>query len=538
LSLAAAAALLAGCTVGPDYRTPDAPVPDGWVGADEPATQPSVAAGAPVDVARWWTVFNDPVLESLIDRAVESNLDLGQATARVRQARATRRVASAALLPTVDASGSYRRSDSGPGDEDTSSSFPIDTDGDGIPDATSTRSFDQGPRSLYQAGFDAAWELDVFGGIRRDVEAADATLRAAVEDRRDVLITLVSEVAINYVDLRSFQRRLAIARKNIELQRQSAAITERRVAAELEAGLDRANAIALVASSESEIPSLESQERQSAYVLGVLLGLPPGALLDELSQPPPTDPIPAAPPEVPIGLPSELLRRRPDIRRADAQLHAATARVGVATADLFPRFSLTGSLGVSGERVGSLTNGNNWQYSFGPSVSWPLFDAGRIRSNIAVQSFSQEEALLAYRSTVLLALQDVEVALINLAKEQQRRAFLDVAAAANRDAVRISNVQYENGITEFIDVINAQRSLFSSEDALVQSDRTIVTNLIQLYKALGGGWEWELEPPRQDPAMPGGATPEPGAGGVEAEPIEPVEPNEPAEPEAQGPPVQ
>lgn len=477
-----------GCTVGPDYRTPGTKLSDEWASRDitGASTQPTLR-GEAADVAQWWRVFNDPVLDSLIARAAADNLDLAQATARVRAARASRGVASAALFPNVDVSGSYRRSDSGPGDDGGNEvTVPIDTDGDGIPDSTNTRSLgDQGPRGLYQAGFDAAWEIDVFGGIRRGVEAADAEIDVAVEDRRDVLITLVSEVALNYVDLRGFQRRLAIARKNIDLQRQSAAITERLAVAGFQAGLDRANAISLVASSEAAIPSLEASERQTIYVLGVLLGREPGEMLEELSLP---AEIPAAPAEVPIGLPSDLLRRRPDIRRADARLHAATARVGVATADLFPRFSLTGSLGVSGERPGSLTSGDNWQWSFGPSVTWPLFDAGRIRSNIAVQSASQEEALLAYRSTVLLALQDVETSLIALTKEQQRRLFLADAAAANRDAVELSNALYENGLIEFLEVINAQRSLFSSEDALVQSDRTIATNLISLYKALGGGW--------------------------------------------------
>ena len=493
------AALLAGCTVGPDYRTPDAPVPEGWASEDVAgaSTRPTLATAAPADVAEWWRVFDDPVLDSLVERAATGNLDLGQATARVRAARASRGVATAALFPTVDASTSYRRSDSGPGDEDDDDGggipVPIDTDGDGIPDSTGVRSFggDEGPRNLYQAGFDASWEIDVFGGIRRDVEAATAELDAAVEDRRDVLVTLLSEVAVNYVDLRSFQRRLAIARRNIGLQRRTAEITRTRVGIGFQSALDAVNADALVASSEAELPSLEASERQTVYALSVLLGLPPGALVEELSQPAAGDEgsLPAAPPEVPIGLPSDLLRRRPDVRRADALLHAATARVGVATADLFPRFNLTGSLGVQGERPGSLTSGDNWQWSFGPSVTWPLFNAGRIRANVAVQGASRDEALLAYRAVVLLALQDVETSLVALTKEQQRRSFLADAAAANREAVRLSNQLYEIGQTEFLEVLNAQRSLFGSEDALVQSDRTIATNLISLYKALGGGWE-------------------------------------------------
>ena len=474
-------ATLAGCTVGPDYRRPEVDMPAGWAGTSAAATQPSETVAAPADVARWWTAFNDPVLESLVTRAVESNLDLQLATARVRQARASRGIAGAGLWPTVDVAGSYRRTGSGEGD-DNDDRFNGETPGE-----TPRRDFDVGgDRSLFQAGLDAAWEIDVFGGTRRDIEAATAELQAAVEDRRDVLVTLAAEVALNYLDLRGFQRQTAIARQNLEAQRRSLAVTRRRQQGGLVGGLDVANAEALVASTESEIPLLESSERQTIYALGVLLGRQPAALLDELTV---AAPIPAGPPEVPVGLPSDLLRRRPDVRRAEALAHAATARIGVATADLFPRFSLTGSLGVEGETAGSLGRWENRFWSVGPSVSWPLFDAGRIRANVAVQTAAQEEALLAYRATILVALQDVEVALIAYAKEQQRRVFLRAAVAANRRAVELAELLYAGGETTFLDVLSARRSLLSSEDALARSDRDLAANLVSLYKALGGGWE-------------------------------------------------
>jgi NodT family efflux transporter outer membrane factor (OMF) lipoprotein len=328
--------------------------------------------------------------------------------------------------------------------------------------------------------------LDIFGRVRRSVEAADAEIAFAIEDRRDVLVTLLSEVALNYMDLRGFQRQIAIAQKNLETQRRSLDLTRRRAAGGFVSGLDVANAEADVASNESRIPLLEQNVQQVIYSLSVLLGREPGALLNELTA---EAPIPATPPAVPVGLPSELLRRRPDIRRAEANLHAATARIGVATADLFPRFSLTGSLGTSGSQPKDLVNWDNRFWSIGPSVSWPIFDAGKIRANIGVQTAIQEQAIVGYRSTVLIALQDVENALIAYAKEQQHQVALVAAVTANRRAVDLATQLYTQGQTNFLDVLLAQRSLLGSEDALVQSERTMATNLISLYKALGGGWE-------------------------------------------------
>jgi outer membrane protein, multidrug efflux system len=464
-------ALVGGCAVGPDYRTPPADVPSGWARAEQrpstrPSTGPSVTTTAPLDVVQWWTRFNDAELDSLVARAVHSNLDLRLATARLRQARAARGVVSAGFWPTVDVSGSYSRSQGGGG---------------------SNTGGPQAGRDLFRVGLDAAWELDVFGGVRRNIEAAEADITSAVEDRRDVLVTLAAEVALNYLDLRGFQRQVAIAERNLAAQRRTADLTrQRQQLGGFASALDVANAEAQVATTESRIPDLETLVRQAIYSMSVLLGLEPAALLQELSA---EGPIPATPPVVPIGLPSDLLRRRPDIRRADANLHAATARIGVATADLFPRFSLTGSLGFQGDKASSVARWDNRFWSVGPSVSWPLFDAGRIRSNIEVQNAVQEQALLTYRATILTALQDVENALVAYANEQQRRAILTDAVAADRRAVDLAQRLYAAGNIEFLDVLTAQRSLFASEDALVQSDRTVATNLVALYKALGGGWE-------------------------------------------------
>ena len=463
------AGVLAGCTVGPNFKSPAAStdMPADWIGpTSQPTTQGSIATSGPADVAVWWNTFNDAQLASLIDRAIESNLDLKQATSRIREARAARGVAAADLYPNVDTSANYLRS--------RSSNSRIGA-------------FDHSA-DLYRAGLDASWEIDIFGGVRRGVEAADANIQFAVEDRRDVLVTLASEVALDYLDLRSFQRQIDIARRNLESQEKSLELTQRKQRGGVIGSLDVANAQAQVASTRSAIPLLESSARQAIYAIAVLLGQQPADLLDELSEP---APIPGTPPTIPVGLPSELLRRRPDIRRAEADLHAATARIGVATADLFPRFSLTGAFGFSGSQASDLVNFGNRFWSFGPAVSWPLFDAGRIRSNIQVQDARQEQALLTYRRAVLVALQEVESALIAFEKEQQHNEALVEAVDASRRSVDISTRLYTEGRTDFLNVLTAQRALLASEDALAQSDRAIAQNLVSIYKSLGGGWEGE-----------------------------------------------
>jgi outer membrane protein, multidrug efflux system len=424
---------------------------------------------------QWWEAFKDPTLSSLVEMAVRANLDLRQAEARVRQARAARGVAGAPLWPQVNSSAIYERSQS--------SGATVGSSGGGAPAITGAG----GLRELFQVGLDASWELDIFGGTRRNLEAATADLRAAVEDHRDVLITLVGDVGTNYINLRGLQRQLAIARDNLKAQQHNAEITRKRFEAGFVGALDVANANAQVATTQAQIPVLESSARAAIYSLGVLLGQPPAALEKDLIR---EAPIPPTPMAIPVGLPSDLLRRRPDIRRTEAQLHAATARIGVATADLFPKFSLTGSFGFSSNdltKLGNLADSKFW--SFGPSITWPIFAGGRIYWNIKVQDALQEQALAAYEKTVLTALKDVETALVAYAKEQEHRNSLSEAVANNRRAVDLAMKLYVNGKTDFLNVLNAQRSLYITEDALAQSTRTVDTNLIALYKALGGGWE-------------------------------------------------
>jgi multidrug efflux system outer membrane protein len=466
----------ASCAVGPDYQRPQTEVPAAWEGVAAPTpSEPSVPTARPVALVEWWKAFDDPTLTSLVERAVSANLDVRLAEARVRQARAARGVAAAGLWPTVNASATYKRSLSG------------GARGSGLTTATGTRTTrNLDAIDLFEDGLDAAWELDIFGGVRRNIEASQADLQAAVEDRRDVLVSLVGELGTDYINLRGFQQQIAIARKNLEAQEHTAEITRRRHDVGFASGLDVANAMAQVATTRSQIPVLESSARAAIYSLSILLGSEPAALLKELDT---EGPIPPTPPEVPVGLPSDLLRRRPDIRRAEVQIHAATARIGVATADLFPKFSLTGSFGYSGNTTSSLTHWENRFWAFGPSVTWSVFDAGAIRWNIEVQNALQEQTLLTYQKTVLTALKDVETALVAYAKEQEHRMILSEAVTNNRKAVELSLRLYTAGRTDFLNVLNAQRSLYLSEDALVQSVRDVSGNLIALYKALGGGWE-------------------------------------------------
>ncbi|MFZ0035131.1 MAG: efflux transporter outer membrane subunit [Sedimentisphaerales bacterium] len=445
------------CTVGPDYHPPQVSVPSAWTGT---AGQTTAA-----DLVHWWMAFNDPNLTSLIGRAVESNLDLKQAESRLRQARAARRVVSAGLWPTIDATGSYSRSQTA-GSATTS---PI-------------------RRDLWQTGLDAVWELDIFGGVRRNVEAAKADIQAAVEDQRDVLVTLAGEVALNYIELRGFQQEIVIAQNNLQAQQHTAELTRQRFGSGLVGALDVANADAQVGTTASQIPVLETSAQQAIYNLSVLLGREPTSLLEELSL---VSTIPITPPDLPAELPSDLLRRRPDIRRAEAQIHAATARIGVATADLFPRFNLTGSAGYQSNALDTLIKSQNSLWSFGPSIDWQIFNAGSVSANIEVQKALTEQAVLTYQKAVLTALQDVENALVSYSKEQQRHKALEVTVTANRKAVELATQLYSQGQTEFLSVLDSQRSLFASEDSLVQSTRNLSTDLVSLYKALGGGWEDE-----------------------------------------------
>jgi multidrug efflux system outer membrane protein len=474
-----------GCTVGPNYKRPDFPTPAAWNEAQQHGIETASA-----DLTRWWTEFDDPLLNSLVDRAVRSNLDLRVAQARIREARANRGVVEAGAWPTVGTSGSYTRVRS------SENAFAISPQGGG---ATSAQACGPAPlpacpaktgssldQNFYKAGFDASWEIDVFGGVRRSVEAADASVEASVEDLRDTLVTLLGDVARNYVDVRGFQQRLTVARANLKAQQDTLELTQVRFQAGLASDLDVAQAEAQINSTAAQIPVLESSLKRAEYSLDLLLGSQPGVLADELNQ---SGAIPRLPPKVLVGLPSELLRRRPDIRRAERQLAAATAQIGAAMADLFPKFSLTGDVGLRSISASDwFTRGSRF-WSVGPTISWPIFDAGKIRANIEVRNAQQEQLLNQYEKTVLAALGDVESSLVNYAQEQTRHGSLVNAVAANRRALEMANELYIRGLNSFLNVLDAQRSLYSAENDMAQSEATMAANLVALYKALGGGWE-------------------------------------------------
>ena len=456
-------AFAGGCAVGPNYRPPKVNAPAQWT-----STLAGGETNSPPALAEWWKNLGDTHLDALMTQAISSNLDLRIAEARVREARAERDVAVGGLWPSAAGSASYSRNRWG------QNTFPP------VPPGTPL------DYNLYNAGFDAAWELDVFGGRRRAVEAANAELGAAECGRRELLVSLLAEVARNYIEARGYQQRLAITRQNIQVQREILSLTGSRYRNGLSSDLDVQQATALLNTTEARVPTLETGFQQSVHHLAVLLGQPPGTLMNEMSV---EKTIPRSPPTVPAGLPSDLLQRRPDVQRAERQLAAATARIGVATADLFPKFSLTGTVGLQSESTGNWFDYASRYWSAGPTLQWDLLQAGRIRANIRVHNARQEQALDFYQQTVLTALEDAENALTAYAGEQVRRESLSRSVQADQQALELSKQLYQSGLADFLRVLDSERSLYALQDELVQSDQAISLNLVQLYKALGGGWQ-------------------------------------------------
>ncbi len=458
------------CAVGPSYTRPAVPVPETW--SELQAGQ--VAAADRPAIARWWMAFHDPTLEGLVTRAVDGNLDLKIAAARVMEARAARGIATSRALPQIDASAAYSRAQ-------RSEAVPPFNSAAGASSPFGARVQD-----TFEAGFDASWEIDVFGGVRRDVEAAWAQVQAAEEGRRDVLVTAVAEVARNYVELRGAQRRLEILEATLRSQRDTLDLARVRFDAGLGSELDVTRAEGLLDATASQRPELERLARRAIHALDVLLGREKGALAAALEAP---GAVPPLPPEIPSALPSELLSRRPDLRRAERELAAATARIGVATADLFPRFSIVGSFSRRSEDLGDLTSGASQSWALVPGVRWPIFAGGRIRANIRVQEARQEQALLQYEKAVLVAVEEVENALSAYVRERRRQADLGASVGANRRALDLATERYTGGLESFLSVLDAQRSLYAAEDLFVQSQSGSAVDLIAVYKALGGGWE-------------------------------------------------
>jgi outer membrane protein, multidrug efflux system len=465
-------AVLAACTVGPSYRRPATPVPPAF------AEPHAAAAVSDTDLASWWHQFRDPELDKLVNRALAQNLDVETAAARIREARAREIVAGAAGLPEVDASGSATRQ------RISEHAIPIPPTG-GSGGQPGQFGLPGSEFSTFRIGFDASWEIDLFGKTRRSIEAARGRTEAAIWNRRDVQITAAAEVASAYLTLRTLQQRIAVAQKEVERQRRSEELVRARVRGGLVTGQDLEQQRSQLAAAMAAIPPLRAQAGQQIHALGVLTGDAPEALTAELT---PSAELPYAPPAVPAGLPSDLLRRRPDVRAAERDLAASTADIGVATADLYPRFSLTAAPALVSTALATLLEWGSRNYSAGATLTWPIFNGGRTRGNIAVANALQEQALTKYRKTVLVALQDVEDALTQIDNEERTSANLEQALATATRAEDIARSRYRGGLVTYSDVLQAQASRISLQSQLIESRGAIARDTVALFKALGGGW--------------------------------------------------
>lgn len=453
---------LSGCrAVGPNYEPPTDGADETWAFSDESPFN----TATPESIETWWVTLNDPVLDDLISRSFASNLDLATAVQSVRQAAAIRGVSASERFPDLDATGSYSRERQGQ---------------NGFPALQEPSEFDS-----FALGLEFGWELDVWGRVRRLVESADADLAATVEDLHDVRVLLAAEVTTEYVGLRTAQARLEVARRNIEIQRQSLTLTQTRFDAGAAPQLDVAQAETNLANTESELPSLQADVRDGLLRLAVLLGENPTSLLNELAA---SAPIPEPPAEIAIGVPTDALRRRPDIRSAERTLAAEIARIGVELGDLYPRFTLGGSLQLNSTEADSLFDGDSVGWTFGPSFSWNLFDGGRVRGDVRVQEATADIALLSYQSAVLNAIEEVESAAYGHARQLERTVALARASSSAQRSADLSRQLYLEGRSDFQNVLDSERELFTAEDNLILSRSDVANTYISLQRSLGGGW--------------------------------------------------
>ncbi len=462
---------LGGCTVGPNYVRPEVGVNSSWL-ESAPALQDE-----PAEIREWWTAFDDPVLTRLVQEAYEENLSLRAAGLRVIQARAARGIAVGEFYPQEqEIQADYSKNES------------TKNDANGVPF----------PRPDYQnagLGFDAAWELDFWGKFRRNIDAADAALLASIADYDDVLVTLVAEVGLTYVEIRTFERRIELAKINVALQRQSLGLTESRYRNGKVSQLDVTEARSTLANTQASVPGLESSLRDAKLSLGVLLGRTPSGLEQALAG---GSGIPTAPPQVATGVPADLLRRRPDVRSAERAAAFQSEQVGIATADLFPSISVGGSFGYRASDADDGSLGNNLfesgsrVWSIGPALSWPILNYGRIRNNIRVQDAAFQEAAVNYQNTVLQAAAEVESSLYGFIKSRERLAYLTESAQSARRSLELSTIQYKDGETDFLRVDLAATNLARQEDSQAAAEGRVAASLIGAYKALGGGWELRL----------------------------------------------
>lgn len=450
------ALLMAGCAVGPDYMVPRLALPASW------SSSADATPARPVELARWWQRLGDKQLDALIEEAVAGNLDVAAAKARVRAARASERETGAALLPSATGSSSASRVKTAGSDS----------------------------RDQFRGGFDSSWEIDLFGGNARSSEAARYGSEAADEDVNAVLLTLVGEVATNYVSARGYQARIALARRSASTQRAIADLTRRKFEAGSSSAVDVSNAEGLAASTEANLPDLTTAYAEAVHRLSVLTGRAP-AELDERMQKGGAIPRPRQ--AVPTGLPADLLVNRPDIRQAERQYAQATAKIGAAAAARYPAVSLTGTLSTTAASVGDLGRASTIAWSFGPSLSVPIFNAGKLAAAEEAAAASRDQYFVAYKSAVLGALEDVENAIVAFRQSRIKNARLAEAAQSYRKASELAQSLYQSGSSSFLDVLDAERSLYSAEDSLLTSTVAIANNYIALNKALGGGWDGTVD---------------------------------------------
>ncbi|MBV9842832.1 MAG: efflux transporter outer membrane subunit [Sphingomonadaceae bacterium] len=479
-ALLAFAATLAGCEVGPNYVAPADHPP--------PAFIETAPTGDPGDLASWWHVFGDPELDRLVEIALRQNLDVQTAVSRVKEARLGVTIARSQALPSLTAQGQAAHSDvkdtvhlnTAAIDHEIGQAF-------GRPlNLPSTLKLPDASENSYTAGLDASWQIDVFGGIRRSVEAARARTEAAQWSARDAQLTVVSEVADAYLQLRQYQAQEAVAAAEIQRQTRSLQILGETAKVGLVPQGDFARQRAQLATAQASLPPLIANERIQIHALGVLVAQTPESLSAELT---PARPAPALPPTVPPGLPSELLRRRPDIRSAERNLAAATADIGVAVADLYPKFSITGALNWMSMAFGNIATITGRTGQAAGAVSFPILDWGRRRATVGQRKEEAQQSYLAYQQAVLGALRDVEDALARAATEQTRNAALRSGVADAERAVQAVDARYRTGVTGYTDVLDAQQQLLQLRDSLAASDGNLRRDLIALYRALGGGWD-------------------------------------------------
>ena len=481
----------AGCTVGPNYVRPEVAVPPAFSDgiADRDGTvRPDLRVAVSEGPGRWWAQFNDPLLTNLVDRALAGNLDLATARSRIAGARAQEREARAARLPTLDGSAAFNRIDfsknagfsslarsfggGGAGGGGTNPGQGIALPGDGI--------------STWSIGVDASWEIDLFGGVRRSIEGARARTAAAEWNVRDVQISVAAEVASDYLMLRSLQAQIAIAQNELARQQNTLRLISARRKVGLVAELPQRQQQLQLSNVAASLPQLQAQARDEIHALGVLTGDGADALSDTLS---PAAALPHRPPRLPTGLPSDLLRRRPDIRVAERKLAAATADIGVATADLYPKFNLMGMAELISTNLATLVARASLQTNENAAIKLPIFDGGRRKGLVAERRAAADEAFIAYKKAVFVAVHDVEDALADYIAEQKRNAELRKGLDTAERATRLAEATYSAGLSDFQPVLDAQGSGLSNRNTLAQSDAMMLTDLARLYKALGGGWE-------------------------------------------------